>query len=159
MKTRLFGLLLAAFASFGCSTFSITPPADFVEREEREWSSYSYRALNADAVVLGVREVEEDKAASLAFWKKAVMNRLQASHSYALMGEEELAIASGQKVTLLRLGREDAGVQYDYWVGLIDVDENVFVIEAGGRREHFAKVRDSLLESIKGFEVTWWGAQ
>ena len=160
----LLGLTLgcAALLSGGCQSFAITTPPDFVERPEADWSSYSYRALNADAVVLGVREIDENEGrsmfddahdVSLTFWKKAVENRLRASHAYAMIGEDALSVASGHKGTLLRLGREDAGVQYDYWVALIDAGERLFVLEAGGRREEFAKVQDSLRSSIEGFQV------
>lgn len=143
------GLLFA-----GCgSTFEIEAPADFVEREEYDWSSFAYRALNADAVVLGVREIVEEKEASLAFWAKAVKNRLQASHAYAVIREEPISAASGEGGTLIRMGREDAGVQYDYWLALFDADETLFVVEAGGRREAFEKVQDQLLGAIKGFRV------
>ena len=151
-----FALLLSGLLCLaGCQTFEIPTPADFVEREQPEWGSYGYRALNADAVVLGVREVEEDpeKPVSLAFWAKAVKNKLQASHAYALLGEEELSVASGQKALLLRLGSETSGTQYDYWVTLVDAGRDLFVIEAGGRRDSFAKVADSLRGSIKGFQV------
>lgn len=138
----------------GCGLgFQIEPPADFVEREERDWSSYAYRALNADAIVLGVREIFEDKEASLAFWAKAVKNRLQASHSYAVLSEEPLSAASGEGGTLIRMGREDSGVQYDYWLALYDAGDVLYVVEAGGQRESFQKVEGQLLTSIKGFRV------
>lgn len=152
----------AALLLGGCQSFAISTPPDFVERPEPDWSSYSYRALNADAVVLGVREVDENEGrslfedthdVSLTFWKKAVENRLRSSHAYALLGEDPLTVASGHKGTLLRLGREDAGVQYDYWVGLIDAGEYLYVLEAGGRREEFTKVQDALRSSIEGFQV------
>ncbi|MBL4846452.1 MAG: hypothetical protein JKY65_13065 [Planctomycetes bacterium] len=148
LLTRL-GLVLCVFMAAGC--LSIEPPPDFVEREEYDWSSYAYRALNADAVVLGVREIHEDKEASLGFWTKAVKNRLQASHAYAILGEETLKVASGETATLIRMGREDAGVQYDYWVALVDAGSTLYVIEAGGRREHFSKVEGALRTSIKSF--------
>jgi hypothetical protein len=148
LVTRL-GLVLCVLMAAGCLT--IEPPPDFVEREEYSWSSYVYRALNADAVVLGVREVVEEKEASLGFWTQAVKNRLQASHAYAILGEESLQVASGETATLIRLGREDAGVQYDYWVTLVDAGSMLYVIEAGGRHEHFSKVEDALRTSIQSF--------
>ncbi len=151
---RLMFVGLAGLAFAGCgATFEIEAPLDFVEREERDWSSYAYRALNADAVVLGVREIYEEKEASLAFWAKAVKNRLQASHSYAVIREEPISAASGEGGTLIRMGREDGGVQYDYWLALFDAGETLYVVETGGRRDAFEKVEDQLLGSITGFRV------
>jgi hypothetical protein len=151
---RFLFVACSAIAFAGCgSTFEIEAPADFVEREEYDWSSFAYRALNADAVVLGVREIVEENEASLAFWAKAVKNRLQASHAYAVIREEPISAATGEGGTLIRMGREDAGVQYDYWLALFDAGETLYVVEAGGRREAFEKVQDQLLGSITGFRV------
>lgn len=157
MRAFVLRLALVAVAGVlfaGCgATFEIKAPPDFVEREEYEWSSFAYRALNADAVVLGVREILEEKEASLAFWAKAVKNRLQASHAYAVLREEPISAVSGEGGTLIRMGREDAGVQYDYWLALFDAGETLYVVETGGRREAFEKVQDQLLGAIRGFRV------
>lgn len=159
-RTVLGALLLAAQATLvGCSGFALQPPEHFVQLEEPDWSGFALRTVNADGVVLGVREVDNAARGSLTFWIEAIRNRLRTVRGYALLDERPVKAASGEAGHQLRLGRDEGSQAYDYWVtifvtppGLVS-DGQVLVVEAGGRREEFARVEDALGRAIDGFEL------
>src|SRR5687767_7876587 len=89
-------LLLAALTLGGCSSYDLTPPAHFVELHDQESSSYDLRTVNADGVVLAVREVDNDASGTLSFWTDAIKNRLRTVRGYALVEEKPVQAASGE---------------------------------------------------------------
>lgn len=137
----------------GCRGFDLEPPADFVELEEPDWSSYALRATSADGVVIGVREVDDDRAGSLAFWKTAVKNRLRDARGYALLEEAEAKAATGEAGARLRFGRDEAGKSYVYSVDLFVTPGTVYVVEAGGEKAEWAKVQAAVEEALRGFAI------
>jgi hypothetical protein len=156
--TRL--ALLALLALSGCSNFDITPPDDFVALDEVEWSSFATRAVNADGVVLGVRDVENDPEGTLTFWTDAIRNRLRTVRGYALVEEKPVQAATGEPGLQLRMGRDEGSHTYDYWVTIFATDDGwlwfpgrVLIVEAGGARDEFTKVKAGIEEAIRSFEV------
>lgn len=151
MRLPLFAALLLTLA--GCSGFALRPPEHFVELEEPEWSGFALRAVNADGVVLGVREVDNDPSGSLTFWTDAIRNRLRTVRGYALVEERSVKAATGQVGHQLLLGRDEGSQTYDYWVTVFVTDRRVLVVEAGGRREEFDRVQHAIRRAIDGFEI------
>lgn len=148
-------VLLVAPAA-GCSTFALDAPEHFVKLQESEWSQYAMRAANADGVVLAVRVSDnEETEGSLTFWADAVKNRLRTMRGYALLEEKPVRAATGEEGHQLRLGRDEGSQSYDYWVTLFVDDDNVHVVEAGGRREEFSRVKEAVEQAIGRFEVHW----
>lgn len=151
-------LLLTALLA-GCAPFQVAPPEHFVELEESEWSDYAARAVNAEGVVLAVRDVPNVPEGSLTFWTDAIRNRLRTVRGYAVIEERDVTAASGEAGHQLRLGRDEGSQTYDYWVTIFATprafleDGHVFVVEAGGRREAFARVQAALDRSIEGFSI------
>jgi hypothetical protein len=137
----------------GCSGFALRPPEHFVELEEPEWSGFAMRAVNADGVVLGVREVSNDPPGTLTFWTDAIRNRLRTVRGYALVEERPVKAASGHTGHQMLLGRDEGSQTYDYWVTVFVTDDEVLVVEAGGRREEFARVQHAVRRAIDGFEI------
>ncbi|MCW8140743.1 MAG: serine/threonine protein kinase [Planctomycetota bacterium] len=158
MLARLLALLLVACAG-GCRHFELQPPEHFVVLDEPEWRGYALRAVNADGVVLAVREVDNDRAGSLTFWVDAIRNRLRTVRGYALLDERPVKAATGEAGHQLRLGRDEGTQTYDYWVTIfvrpptLLGDGQVIVVEAGGRRDEFARVQDQIGEAIGGLAV------
>lgn len=146
-------LLTAAVTQAGCSGFALRPPEHFVELEEPEWSGFALRAVNADGVVLGVREVDNDPRGTLTFWTDAIRNRLRTVRGYALLDERQVKAASGHTGYQMLLGRDEGSQTYDYWVTVFVTDDQVLVVEAGGRREEFARVQSAVRRAIDGFEI------
>ncbi len=151
MRLPLLAALLLTLA--GCSGFAIKAPENFVQLEEPEWSGFAMRAVNADGVVLGVREVENDPRGTLTFWTDAIRNRLRTVRGYALVEERPVKAASGQTGHQMLLGRDEGSQPYDYWVTVFVTDDEVLVVEAGGRREEFARVQHAVRRAIDGFEI------
>lgn len=155
--TRAALLSLALLA--GCAPFQVEPPEHFVELDESEWSDYALRAVNAEGVVLAVRDVANEPEGSLTFWTDAIRNRLRTVRGYSLVEERDVTAASGERGRQLRLGRDEGSQTYDYWVTIFATPEgafspgHVFVVEAGGRREAFALVQDALTRSIEAFSI------
>lgn len=150
MRYLLAALLLSLA---GCAGFSITPPEHFVVLDEPDWSGFAMRAVNADGVVLGVREIDNDPRGTLTFWTDAIRNRLRTVRGYTLLEERPVKAASGHTGHQMLLGRDEGSQTYDYWVTVFVTDDEVLVVEAGGRREEFARVQQDLRRAIDGFVV------
>lgn len=151
--TRLAIALLVLAALPGCSHFTIRPPEHFVSLEESEWSGFATRAVNADGVVLGVRDVENEPKGTLTFWTEAIRNRMRTVRGYALVEERPVRAATGEPGLQLRLGRDEGSHTYDYWVTVFVTDDRVLLVEAGGAREEFAKVKDAIDSTVHAFEI------
>lgn len=151
MRLPLLTALLVTLT--GCSGFALRPPEHFVELEEPEWSGFALRAVNADGVVLGVREVDNDPHGTLTFWTDAIRNRLRTVRGYALVEERSVKAATGQTGHQLLLGRDEGSQTYDYWVTVFVTERRVLVVEAGGRREEFDRVQHAVRRAIDGLEI------
>jgi hypothetical protein len=153
--SRLLGaLLLASLAGCG-HHFELQSPADFAELDPDAQArrGFAQRAVSADGVVVAVREVDNDRHASRAFWLDAVRNRVRRSGGYALLSESSVRSADGAEGHQLRFGRDEGQRPYDYWVTLFVTESHVFVIEAGGRREHFEARRAAVEQTIASFRL------
>jgi hypothetical protein len=143
----------------GCGNFALKPPENFVTLDEVEWSGFAMRSVNADGVVLAVRDVKNDPEGTLTFWAEAVRNRMRTVRGYALVEERPVQAASGEPGLQLRLGRDEGSHTYDYWVTIFATEAGwlfkgrVLIVEAGGAREEFVKVKDGIEEAIKTFKV------
>ena len=145
---------LAALAGCG-HHFELRSPDDFVELEpaQQERMGFAYRATSADGAVIAVREVGNDRHASREFWVEAVRNRVRRSGGYALLSESAVRSADGAEGHQMRFGRDESQRPYDYWVTLFVTHDHVFVLEAGGRREHFEEERESIERAIASFRL------
>ncbi len=156
-------LITLCFAMIGCgNAFTMTPPANFVvlEQDDSEFEQaledddrHDERATNAHGTVIAVREVDNEVEGSLEFWGDAIKNRLRRAGGYELLEEKDVTAASGQRGKQYRFGHDEASDPYVYWVTLFVTDDRVFVIESGGRREHFESVREEIERSIAAFRI------
>ena len=156
---RLFASLALALPLLaGCYT-PLVPPDDFVELEEAEYSGYVYRATNAHGVVVAVRELDNSRNGSLTFWTAAIRDRLREVRGYALVEELPVSCASGETGRRLRFGRDEGTKPYVYELSIFIVPEStfseseLFLIESGGLRDDYEKVRTDLDHSIAGFRT------
>ena len=157
---RLLWLVLALLPlAAGCAGAPLTPPDDFVELEEGEYSSYVDRATNAHGVVVAVRELDNARNGSLTFWTAAIRDRLREVRGYALVEELPVSCASGETGRRLRFGRDEGTKPYVYELSIFIVPETtfseseLFLVESGGLREDYEKVRTDLDHSIAGFRT------
>ncbi len=154
---------LLILASFGLSllggacgpAFVLERPADFLELDDSRNAprGYAYRATSADGAVVAVRRLENRGHGSLAFWTEVIRNQLRYGGGYAVLEETSVRAASGESGTRLVCGRDQGGRTYTYWVTLFVVDEQLFVVEAGGEREAFERARPAVEASLAGFRI------
>ncbi len=158
IKHTVLALALLALLP-GCQSFSMETPADFMELDEADWSEYSLRATSAEGVVLAVREVDNEQEGTLAFWAKALKERLRQGRGYALTGEESVNAASGETGTQLRFGHDEAKEAYTYWVTLFVTEGSAFapsrlvVVETGGKRELFDAAAGRIGQALESLEI------
>jgi hypothetical protein len=144
-------------AGSGCASrhFAIESPDDFIELDEgrQRELGYALRSLSAYGVVLGVREIDNDRHGSREFWVDAIRNRLRRTGAYALLEESDVRASTGEDGHQMRFGRDQDGHPYRYWVTVFVTHERIYVIEAGGREERFAEAQALVEQAVTSFAV------
>ena len=153
--TRAIRALLAAatLVLAGCgASFEAVTPAGFVELEEED-GAYAHRALSADGLALAVREIEHEPQGELAFWVRAIENRMRQRGGYALLDTRDVSCRSGQQGKQLRFGHDEGSQPHLYYVTLFVTDDTLYLLEAGGTKklmqEHAAEVE----QAVTGFVI------
>jgi hypothetical protein len=158
MRTTLFALALSSALPLagGCGHhFELQAPDDFVELAQGDEArrGYALRATTADGVVIAVREIDNERHGTRDFWVAAIRNRLRREGGYALLEEREVRAASGDAGRQLRLGRDESGRPYAYWVTVFVRRDRITVVEAGGRRDTFDAQSAALERTIAGLRI------
>ncbi|MBK7580983.1 MAG: serine/threonine protein kinase [Myxococcales bacterium] len=149
---RLILGLVAGLALAGCGhSFEATTPPGFVELEDQE--AYDYRATTADGLVIAVREIDHEPKGSMAFWTRAIENRMRQRGGYALLGTRDVKTAGGLDGKQLRFGHDESGKPHLYYVTLFVTDKYIFLLEAGGTKELVEKQSAELDQAVQGFRV------
>ena len=151
----LVAVALTLVAGCGGRHFALTAPGNFIELDPRVQESYGYRyrATTADGVVIGVREIENERHGSPAFWLDAIRNSLRREGGYALLEESDVHAATGESGHTLRFGRDEDADPYTYWLTLFVTNDRIYLIEAGGRRETFAAAQADVEAAIAAFRI------
>lgn len=152
MKAHITALFLTSLAAIGCGhNFEATTPQGFVELEDQE--AYDYRATTADGLVIAVREIEHEPKGEMAFWTRAIENRMRQRGAYALLGVRDVKTKSGLDGKQLRFGHDESGKPHLYYVTVFLTDDYIFLLEAGGTKELMEKQAGDLDQAIDGFRV------
>jgi hypothetical protein len=149
MNLRILAVCL--FLSSACAHASFDTPREFAKLDEG--GRYTERATSAHGVVIAVREVDAPEDTSVAFWSEAITQRLKAGQGYALLESRDVKARSGEAGRLLGFGHDQNGHTYDYWVAVFPQEKKVVVLEAGGRRDHFAKAKAEVERAIASLEL------
>lgn len=139
---------LAAFAS--CRPFVPATPPGFVELEDR-YSWNEYRATTADGVVIGIRAFDNEPKGELAFWVRAIENRMRDAGGYALLEKKDVKNRGGLTGTELRFGHDEGDEPYLYRVSIFVDEKRVFLVEAGGSKVQMERQAEQIDWSIKNF--------
>ena len=130
------GLLLA-----GCGvSFVVATPKGFVELKDQE-PHFDYRAVNADGVVIAVREIEHEPKGDTDFWIQAIRSQMREKAGYALLEEKKVTTRSGLKGTQLRFGHDEENESMLYCITVFVTDKYIYVIEFGGTKEQMTNQR------------------
>jgi hypothetical protein len=151
--TGLFALL-ATLTAIGCGpSFQMTTPPGFVELDE-DYSAYDYRATTADGLVIAVREIEHDPKGDLAFWLRAVENRMRDRGGYALIETKDVRSADGAAGKQMRYGHDDeSNKPHLYYVTLFVTDDYIHVVEIGGDKELMTSQAAQVDAAVAGFRT------
>lgn len=144
-------LVLAAGLLFAGCRVTLEPPPDFVELEERDWSSYAYRAADARGVVLGVRAERNPERGTLEFWVEVLKGRLRADRGYALLEENPVTASNGVRGRTLVFGRDEGHEPYLFAVTAFVTGSDLYLVEWGGKKLDVERARAGLDAAVTGF--------
>ncbi len=152
MKPTLFVLAAAvALVAMGCGrSFVPATPPGFVDLGDG-YPDGEYRATTADGAVIGIRAFDNDPKGELAFWARALENRMRETGGYALLGKHAVTSRGGLVGTELDFGHDEGRTPHLYRIALFVTDKKIFVIEAGGARPEMDRQAPQIDWAIKGF--------
>ena len=149
-RAALGTLAILLVAITGCTT--IQPPANYVELRDPS-HPYVFEAVSADDCRLAIREVPNEKNATLDFWATAVTNQLERHRGYEALGQREVKTDSGLKGRELLFGTKSRGVDYRYVVNVFPWrgwwSSGIYVVEGGGEATAFERDLPALRAAIK----------
>lgn len=148
-KALLLTTLALGFAA-GCRPFAPATPPGFVDFSDK-YDDHEYRATTADGLVLGVRAFDNEPKGEIAFWLRAIENRLRDTSGYALLETRDVKDLDGNAGKQLRFGHDESGVPHLYYVTIFTNDKRVFLLEAGGTKELVEKHAEQIDWSIANF--------
>lgn len=132
-------------------------PAGFARLDDQD--DYDYRSVSADGVVVAVRALHNRPQAGLAFWSRAVDERLR-SQGYTPVGAPtDVQSADGVAGRQFAYGRVIDGRAHGYSVTVFVTDggflraARVYVLEAGGDREVFDRATAAVQAVVRTFRT------
>jgi hypothetical protein len=144
-------LPFALLALAGCGRpFTPATPPGFVDLGDN-YPDGEYRATTADGAVIGIRAYDNEPKGELAFWTRALENRMRDSGGYALLEKRTVSSRGGLTGTQLRFGHDEGKVPHLYWVTLFVTDKKLFVLEAGGVKAEVERQEAQIEWAIKNF--------
>lgn len=153
--------LQVAFLTVACHHPRLRAPVNYADVSGlRHDNRYIERNITADGVVVAVRQYDSPANATATFWEQAVAARISEAGNYALTGTEDIRARSGHAGRLLRFTRQMGEQHYAYWIAVFVDGPNfwgnrtVFVIEAGGPTEAFARDEAAIRRAFASFDAS-----
>lgn len=145
-------VVVSALAATGCGrSFVPATPPGFVDLGDSIYPDGEYRATTADGAVIGVRAFDNEPKGELAFWARALENRMRETGGYALLEKRAVTNRAGLVGTELVFGHDEGRTPHLYRVALFVTDKKIFVIEAGGAKPEMERQASQIDWAIKGF--------
>lgn len=137
--------LLALFAA-GCSGYRL--PAGYVKVDPP--GDARFKAVSAEGSALIYRTEENPENGNLAFWEKAITNRLVDVGGYQLNGRQDIRNKNGTPGVEMTFDRAQVGMSYVYVLALYVRGDRVHVLEAAGPKDKFTadlpEIRKAIIE-------------
>lgn len=150
-RTLLVFAAACSLLAMGCGRpFVPATPPGFVDLGEG-YPDGEYRATTADGAVIGIRAFDNDPKGELAFWSRALENRMRETGGYALLEKKAITSRSGLAGAELDFGHDEGRTPHLYRIALFVTDKKIFVIEAGGARPEMERQASQIDWAIKGF--------
>jgi hypothetical protein len=130
----------------GCSGYRL--PAGYV-KVDPPWDA-QFKAVSAEGSALVYRTEENPENGNLAFWEKAVTNRLVDVGGYQRTDRQEIRNQNGVPGVELTFNRAQVGADYVYVLALYVRGNRVHVLEAAGPKDKFTadlpEIRKAILD-------------
>ena len=139
----------AAFGSGCARPFEVRTAPGFIELEGQKVDGYDYRATSPEGVVFAVKAIPDEDRGDLDFWTRTLTLKLRDEMGYAVLGTEDVTSLDGAKGKTLKLGHDEGGKPYDYWVTVFIAKKRVFIVEAGAPRELMEKAKPNVAWMLK----------
>lgn len=147
IRSSLLVLWLLAALGAGCSgSFSMRTPEGFVRVD----GDYERRLANADGIVVGVRELDNDPQGNLRFWSGTIAARL--AQRYEPLESVDVRTRRGLRGRQLRWRAHLEGRTWIYWTTLFVSGDSVYIVEAAGDEEIFGAHEPTVSSAIQSFE-------
>lgn len=134
----------------GCARpFDVRTAPGFIELEGQKSEGYDYRATSPEGVVFAIKVVPDEDRGDLDFWLRTLTLKLRDEMGYAVIGTEDVTSLDGSKGRTLKLGHDEGGKPYDYWVTVFIANKRVFLVEAGAPRDLMEKAKPNVAWMLK----------
>ncbi|MCA9622337.1 MAG: serine/threonine protein kinase [Myxococcales bacterium] len=145
-RTILACLLALGLTTTACThDFGVQVPKGFAAVHDGD--RYDFRATDAEGVVIGVREKDNDPQGDLAFWSGAIDAKLRAA-GYQAVAQKPTESRDGISGRQLRYRIDRGGRDHAFWVTVFVTQGHVVTVEAGGDLAFFAEKEKAIEASI-----------
>ena len=137
----------AALLCSACATVEAPAPEGFAGLEESD----PIQAVTPDALIYRVRQARNEPRADLAFWRKALRQRMEEA-GYLFVAEDDLK-AAGVPGYLLELAAPLGEKDFGYLVAVFVRGEDLTLVEAAGEVSRLRRRRGEIVKAIK--RIRW----
>jgi hypothetical protein len=153
LRVTLVTLVACALPACG-RPFQIATAPGFVELQNQPAASdYEYRSTTPEGVTLGVRVVADEKRGDLAFWTRALTLQLRDVTGYALLGTFDVRTSDDTPGKLLKMGHDEDGKPYGYWLAVFMAQDRLYLVEAGGPAAEMDRTQPQIEWMMKTLQV------
>lgn len=128
-----------------CKGPMIQAPSGFAEYEG---SSGTFQLVSPDAVRVRVYRTDNQPRGNLSTLKSAVELHFE-SLGYEILRNESIETADGLQGRLFITSVMTMNGEYRYMASFFPVEDDVFIVEAGGRKEDFEPYEKDLIRQIR----------
>ncbi len=111
-----------------------------------------YRAISADGVRIRARRVENNPPGDAAMWGQAVEAHLK-NRGYHRIAEQQVTARNGWSGSFTEYAYWYNAEEHRYAVTIFVTAGHVYLVEAGGTAERYARKRDGIIKSLGQFSV------
>ena len=153
MRAAILALSIVCMTTLGgagcAKPFEVRTAPGFIELEGQHVEGYDYRATSPEGVVFSVKVIPDEERGDLDFWVRTLTLKLRDEMGYAVLGTEDVTSQDGAKGKTLKLGHDEGGKPYDYWVTVFIAKKKVFLVEAGAPRDLMDKAKPNIAWMLK----------
>ena len=148
----LIGILIAGMLC-GCrptgTSYRVDPPPGFAVYSR---DTESFRSIASDGLRIRIRRVDNEPRGNAAMWAQAIEAYLKEG-GYHRISEEKIVSGDGREGIFTEYACRFNAEDFRYAVTVFAGADHLYLVEAGGKAESFARKRDGILGSIRTFRA------